>query len=316
MQRQTLSCILLATITFACAPADDASSDAAGADSGGVADTAGIVGARTDFAIDDTVFATPESVFWDEQADMYYVSNINGAPTEKDGNGFITRVRPDGTIDAPKWIDGATEEVTLHAPKGMAASGDTLWVADIDAVRAFHRTTGAPLGERAIDGATFLNDLATSDDGTLYVTDMGVDANFQPNGTEAILRVDANGATPVASGASLSSPNGIVVVDDAIVVVPFGSAAVMRVPLDGGAPDTVATLPAGQLDGVVRTNQGELVVSSWESSSVYRIDANGNVSVLADGLEAPADIGYDARRNRVLVPLFNAGRVEVRTIQE
>lgn len=302
-------------IAAACVPGDD-SADEQSADRVGPADTSAVAEAENDFAIAEAVFATPESVFWDEQADMYYVSNINGAPTEKDGNGFITRVRPDGTIDAPRWIDGASDGVTLHAPKGMAARGDTLWVTDIDSVRAFHRTTGAPIGARGVEGATFLNDLATAADGALYVTDMGVDASFQPNGTAAIYRVDAQGVTAIARGDSLESPNGIVVVNDAIVMVPFGGAAVMRVSLDGGVPDTLVVLPAGQLDGVIHTRDGELLVSSWESNSVYRIDANGSVSVFAANLESPADIGYDARRNRVLVPLFNLDRVEVRTIPE
>ena len=78
-----------------------------------------------------------------------------------------------------------------------------------------------------------------------------------------------------ASGAALSSPNGIVVADDAIILVPFGGAAVMRVPLDGSAPDTIAMLPGGQLDGVVRTRSGDLLVSSWETSTVYSRGADG-----------------------------------------
>lgn len=303
--------ILIATAAAACTADDEAGTDA-GRDTATAAGTAAT--GEGDFSFGAGVLSTPESVFWDEQEDVYYVSNINGAPTEKDDNGYISRVRPDGTIDAPKWIDGAAEGVTLHAPKGMAVSGDTLWVADIDTVRAFHRTTGAPLFARGVENASFLNDLATGPDGTLYVTDTGVDASFQPSGTERVLRFDGDGATAIASGAALSSPNGIVVADDAIILVPFGGAAVMRVPLDGSAPDTIAMLPGGQLDGVVRTRSGDLLVSSWESSTVYRVDAGGNVSVLAEGLEAPADIGYDARRDRVLVPLFNANRVEVRSV--
>jgi hypothetical protein len=35
--------------------------------------------------------------------------------------------------------------VTLHAPRGMSIVGDTLWVADADAVRGFDRRSGAPL---------------------------------------------------------------------------------------------------------------------------------------------------------------------------
>ncbi len=303
---------LFLCLVLACAPGDQAA-DSAAADS---AVTARMPAeAQQDFAITDAVFSTPESVLYDEQADLYYVSNINGSPAEHDDNGFITRVRPDGTIDTPRWIDGASDIVMLHAPKGMAVVGDTLWVADIDTVRAFHRTTGAPLAARGVVGASFLNDVAAGPEGAVYVTDTGVDASFAPTGRDAVLRLTATGATPVASGAVLANPNGIVVQDGAIVVVPFGGAAVLRVPLDGGAPDTLATLPAGQLDGIVRTRDGGFLVSSWEGSTVYRIAPDGSVSALAENLEAPADLGYDTRRQRLLVPLFNGNRIEVRTIR-
>src|SRR6266851_4924042 len=41
-------------------------------------------------------FLTPESVLHDPVQDIYFVSNINGGPTTKDNNGFISRVRPEG----------------------------------------------------------------------------------------------------------------------------------------------------------------------------------------------------------------------------
>src|SRR6185436_1498612 len=40
---------------------------------------------------------TPESVRYDAELDVFYVSNINGNPSQKDGNGFITVVRADST---------------------------------------------------------------------------------------------------------------------------------------------------------------------------------------------------------------------------
>src|SRR5688572_4434899 len=39
-------------------------------------------------------FATPESVLYDAESDVYLVSNVNGGPTAADGNGFISRVDP------------------------------------------------------------------------------------------------------------------------------------------------------------------------------------------------------------------------------
>ena len=86
-------------------------------------------------------FSTPEGIVHDTAADVYFVSNINGNPPAKDGNGFISRVRPDGTVDSLRFIAGGRGGVTLHAPKGMALKGDTLWVADVDAMLAASATT-------------------------------------------------------------------------------------------------------------------------------------------------------------------------------
>src|SRR5215813_10716960 len=88
---------------------------------------------------------TPESVLWDQSQDVYFVSNINGNPNAKDNNGFISKLSPEAGPTTLHFIDGGKNGVTLNAPKGLAVHGDTLWVTDIDAVRAFSATTGAPL---------------------------------------------------------------------------------------------------------------------------------------------------------------------------
>src|SRR2546428_4593968 len=74
-------------------------------------------------------FLTPESVLHDSVQDIYFVSNINGSPTAKDNNGFISRVKPDGAVENLKFIEGGRSGITLNAPKGLALAGDTLWVA-------------------------------------------------------------------------------------------------------------------------------------------------------------------------------------------
>src|SRR5207245_200099 len=102
-------------------------------------------------------FQTPESILYEPRSDVYLVSNINGDPTASDGNGFISRVAPDGRILELKWIDGTRPGVRLNAPKGMAVAGDTLYVSDITAIRMFDLRTGAPKGAVVILGSTFLN---------------------------------------------------------------------------------------------------------------------------------------------------------------
>jgi sugar lactone lactonase YvrE len=120
---------------------------------------------KTATVVTDVGFSVPEAILHDAQADVYLVSQINGKPLEADGNGFITRVSPDGEVAELRWIDGGAEAVTLSAPKGMALVGDRLYVTDIDHVRVFDRVSGEPRESIAVDGATFLNDLVAAPDG-------------------------------------------------------------------------------------------------------------------------------------------------------
>ena len=90
-------------------------------------------------------------------------ANINGSPVAKDGNGYISRLKGDGTSTRSSSSSAASNGVQLDAPKGMALQGDTLWVADITTVRGFNRQTGAPVASVAVKGSKFLNDVAVGD---------------------------------------------------------------------------------------------------------------------------------------------------------
>jgi sugar lactone lactonase YvrE len=250
--------------------------------------------------IEGAGFDTPESVLYDPEGDVYLVSNINGGPGAKDGNGFISRISPDGEVLALKWIDGEAEGVTLNAPKGSALAGDELFVADINTVRIFDRSTGAPVGEVAVDGAAFLNDVAAAEDGTVYVSDSGA-------GTIHRLAPDRS----VELLAQLGGVNGVFVHDGTLYAA--AGAAIYRVG-DDGQPVSEHDVPNAGLDGLILLDDGAVIVSSWGASAVYLIDADGQVSVLFGDLPAPADIGYDAQRQYVLIPFFNGNKVEARPL--
>jgi hypothetical protein len=256
-------------------------------------------------------FSTPESAFHDPVADAYLVSNVNGSPVDKDDNGFISRVSPDGQIADLHWIDGADPDVTLHAPKGLVVDRGTLYVADIDCVRMFDGESGAPTGEVCPPGVTFLNDVAAAGDGSVVFTDSGLDGAFAPTGTDAVYRLNADqGVATVVRDAALGAPNGLDTDASGILVVTFSSGEAYRIAGDGQR--TNVTPASGlQLDGVEILADGSFLMSSWADQCVYRVAADGSMTRVVENVEAPADIGFDAARNRVLIPKFNSGELVI-----
>jgi len=268
-----------------------------GAEDGRAAETA-------DQVVQDVGFATPESVLHDTVHDLYLVANINGGATEKDGNGFISRLRPDGSIAALKWIDGLNAAVALDAPKGMALHEDALFVTDIDTVRAFDLESGQPLGNLTVPDAVFLNDIAAASDGTLYVTDSGDSHN-----PGAIYRITGEGnVTRIAHGPEMKRPNGIAF-DGAghLVVVTMGARDVMTMTTEGGLLGR-RQLDVGRLDGVM-VQDGAVLVSSWEGEAILRLPETGPAQVLLDHIVSPAAFDLDHKRMRLLVPLLTEDRV-------
>ncbi len=261
--------------------------------------------------------STPESVLHDPVADVYLISNVNGSPLAEDGNGFISRVAPTGDLISLKWIDGEAEGVTLHAPKGMAIVGDTLYVTDITVVRMFDRQTGAPLGHIAVEGATFLNDLSAGPDGTVYVTDSGLaagEAGFVPTGTDGVHRLTGGTAERIVAGEELARPNGTAVADGRLWVVSFGAPHLYAI--EDGEMGEPIRLPDQGLDGLIITPSGTFLVSSWNAQAIYAGTPDGTFEAVVTDVEAPADIGYDAQRNRVLIPLFMGDAVIIRELDE
>lgn len=118
----------------------------------------------------------------------------------------------------------------------------------------------------------------------------------------------------MAEGDDLGGPNGIVVDEQGAIVVTFGGDRVYRVDRAGNT-SPVAALPQGQLDGLVQLPGGDHLVTSWSARGVYRIGADGSASQVVEGLSSPADIGYDAERGRLLIPLLQQNELHVVPIE-
>lgn len=267
-------------------------------------------------AFDAGPLATPESVYYDEGRDMYMVSSINGEAAGADDNGYLTVVNPDGSNERAnsswKWIDGSADDIKLDAPKGMAISGTTLYVADISVVRRFEAKPGKQQDDVKIAGATFLNDVAADGAGGVYVSDTGVGADFKPNGSDAVYHVMKDGkVVPLIKTKDLGGPNGLWVDGKgAVWVVTFGSGEIYEVSAKG-VKGKAQKLPTGQLDGIVGLDGGDLAVTSWECKCVYRGVPGGEWKVIVKDVEAPADLAYDPKRKRLIIPGFTTNKLTV-----
>ncbi|WP_394827883.1 hypothetical protein [Pendulispora albinea] len=258
-------------------------------------------------------FAAPESVLYDAEADRYLVSNVNGDTVGKDNNGFISVLAPDGRILDLKWIEGGKNRVKLDAPKGLALVKGVLYVTDISVIRTFDAKTGAPKGDIPIPGSTFLNDLSASPDGNVYVSDSGfADGSYDPVWTDAVYVIEKGRAAPklVAKGKDVVGPrpNGLAWTDKGLVVCTFATNEIYRLDEKGNKRDITKTPGAG-LTGIVAVGDS-LLVTSWQGSSIYRGKLGGSFRVALASQKTPADIGYDSKRARLLVPHYLEDTVE------
>jgi hypothetical protein len=255
---------------------------------------------------------TPESVFYDAAADRYLVSNINGSPSGVDNNGFITEISGDGKVTKAKLVEGGAGKTKLDAPKGIGLSGNVLYVTDITVVRKFDAKTGAPKGDIPIKDSTFLNDLAVAADGRIFVSDTGVKAaanGFEPTGTDAVYVIDKAGKVkPLAKSKDLAGPNGLLATDKGVLVNTFGSDELYRLNAEGVKEETTK-LPGGGLDGMTMAGDS-IVITSWKTSTIYKGKLGGKFEPAIQGVKGSADIGFDTKRSRVLVPRFMDNAVE------
>jgi sugar lactone lactonase YvrE len=262
----------------------------------------------------------PESVRYDPDQDAFFVSNMLGPGSLKDGNGYIVRVDAATLRRVDMFAQGGVNGVTLDAPKGMALQGDTLWVTDIDVLRGFDRRTGAPVAtiDMRPHRAVMLNDIAVGPDGSLRVTDTGIamtDKGVLYRGGDRVFAIGPGRTVSVAAqGAALGRPNGVTWDPEGkrwLVVSfhPFRS-EVYALAAGGGDARTVLARGTGKFDGVERLEDGTLLVTCWSDSSLHVIRGGRDERVIRD-LWQPADLGVDTRRGRVLIPLALQGRVEV-----
>jgi len=254
-----------------------------------------------------TGFGWPESVGCDTGHGVLYVSQFGGEkpnPPAKDGLGYISKVAPDGTV-----IEKRAFDVTMNKPKGIWIEGTRLWATDIDALWIFDTAT-KKYRRLEIPGITFANDVTVMN-GAAYVSDNRadqlyriepadfLDASVQPKSTLVWEKkgVFPNGLWPGKEGE--------------LIMVGYESPDkhhgiyVMR---PNGTIEAISP-PIGRLDGLQQRPDWTLLVTDWDSGSVFRYGPFGKIQELGKDFKGPADLCVMG--NTLYVPDLVKGEVRM-----
>ena len=247
-------------------------------------------------------FKAPESMLFDKERNVIYVSNIDGKPDDKDESGSIALLSADGKTVDQQWVTG------LHAPKGLALVDNVLYVADIDTLVAIDVKTKKITQRYEVKKAKFLNDVVADNQGIVYVSD------FLDN---TIYQLKNDKLDVWLADEKLETPNGLFIENDQLLV---GSWGVMT---DGFATETAGHMksidlktkkisslgegkPVGNLDGIESDGKGGYFATDWMAGAVLHIKPTGEAETLIDVDMGSADLGVmmDKDSTTLLVPMM------------
>jgi len=239
----------------------------------------------------DTILKTPESVLYDEIRDVIYVSNINSNPSEKDLNGFISRLSSTGEILDLEWVKG------LSAPKGMGVFDNLLYVADITDLVIIDIEEGKIIQTIPVDSSIFLNDISIDMTGLVYISDSRTGKiHTYKDGKVSVWKV------------GLTNPNGLYAEESRILLATSNFNA-----LDPATGElTLLCDSIGHGDGIEFTGlPGYYLVSDWtgEVFLVYPDNTKKSLLQTRDQKKNTADIGFIKSDMTLLVPTFFDNRV-------
>jgi hypothetical protein len=264
-----------------------------------------------------TNLQTPYSFVTGASGKDYFISSVNGEPDTADNNGFITKLDGSGTLLHLKFIQGGADDVTLHAPKGMALVDETLYVADLDTLRAFDARNGKPVASiHVVDGKALvhLTDVAYDGVGLLYCSDQHANRIYR-------VELPSQKVTLLVADPALAGPAGLAVHPKSgeLIAVSWNKGKIFAISPTGTVSELFSngffSSRFSNLRGVDFDRWGNMYVSDFTTGKVWRMTWDKRFQVIAEYLPTPGDLSIDRTNNLILVPYEFAHAAEMNGLE-
>ena len=266
-----------------------------------------------------TDLQTPYSFVSNSAGQEYFISSVNGDAQSADNNGFITKLDASGKLINLKFIQGGTDGITLNAPKGMALVEQTLYVADLDTLRAFDTVSGKPVASTSMAAApgqvpVSLTDVAYDGAGLLYCSDQRGNRIYR-------VELPSRKVTVLVSDPALAGPAGLAVHPKSgqLIAVSWDKGKILSITPEGIVSEIFSNgFFSGRfsnLRGVDFDRWGNMYVSDFTTGKVWRMTWDKRFQVIAEYLPSPGDLGIDRTNNLILVPYELAHAAEMNGLE-
>jgi len=255
------------------------------------------------FAFETASFLHSAGIAVDADRNSIYVANVNGRDNEKDGNGFISRLNDEGSIQQLHFID-SSKEIKLNAPKGLAVLNNKLYITDINLVHVYSLEKNRFLDDIPFTGIEVgeLYAITPTADNELYTVDA------QKN---AVYKIDAEGKVSVfVQDDSLGQPRNIVwhPLNEYFLISGWSSGQVQAYDKKAQKKN-IPSLFLRTLEGMTIDGEGKMYLSSASLRSIYVLERDFTLRDFKLDLNSPQNLAYHINKKEILVNLPTENKI-------
>lgn len=240
----------------------------------------------------EEVFKVPESVIYDREEDVLYVTNFDQLTRNTSGREqYISRISSGGEVIDLVFID------SLDNPLGMKLHKRQLYIVEKNGIAIADLKSAKVIRRINIPGCQFPNDVEVDDQGRIYVSDSRKNVVWRI--------IDGEAEVWLEEGRVLD-PNTMRIINQQLYVGNSGFQQLNAYALDTRDMEVIADFGPGFIDGIRSLPDNELLVSLWDGK-LYHVSRDGKVENLLDLKNSGiyiADFEYVHENKTLYIPGF------------